>query len=445
MAKTYRVRGKEINKNFNGTFVFNNSKFEADGLLPGELAEVELLYGRDKGKAVVKNIVEPSKDRVKPECPIYSECGACKLMHTSYESQLAIKENYCRQLLVKYGKVAKIVGMEDPYHYRNKIHSTFSKNKKGNIVSGLYEETSHRVVSVSECLIENENAAKVIKTIRDMMNSYHIEPYNEDTGRGIIRHVLLRIAGNGDTLVAIVSGNNVFPEKNKMAKTICEKHAFVKTVVVNYNSQKTSMVLGEKEEVLVGKGYIVDTMCGLEFRISAKSFYQVNTKQAERIYMDAIKAAKIGENDRVLDAYCGIGTITAAVAKHTKAKEVVGVELNKTAVNDANENARRAGLSNISFVQGDAGDYLNALANENEHFNCVIMDPPRSGASAKFIKSVIRMKPEKIVYISCNPETLARDLAEITRKGYRAELIRPYDMFCFSQHVECVVLLSKVQ
>lgn len=443
MGKSYRVRCREINDNFNGTFVFNNATLEAPGLLPGELAEVSLLYGKDKGKAVVNEIIEASDKRINPPCPVYRECGGCSLMHMTYDNQLQIKENYCRKLLSKFGKVSKIEGMDNPYNYRNKIHSTFSKNKKGDIVSGLYEETSHRVVEVDKCLVEDERASEVIKTIRELMKKYRVMPYNEDKGVGIIRHVLLRVAENGDTLVAIVVGSNVFPEKHKFAEKITANHPFVKSVVLNYNLKKTSLVLGEREEILAGSGFIVDRMCGIEFRISAKSFYQVNRVLAERIYMDAIREAGIGAKDKVLDAYCGIGTIGLAVAKHTGAERVVGVELNGAAVADAISNAKRSGLSNVTFVQGDAGDYLDSVGSE-EKFSCIIMDPPRSGASLKFIKSVLRMKPEKIIYISCNPVTLARDLSELTKKNYRAELIRPYDMFCHSSHVETVVLMSKV-
>lgn len=444
MAKKYIIRCKEINTSMNGTFTFNNSHFEAPGLLPGEKAEISILYGKDKGKAALESIIEPSPDRIEPPCPVYGTCGGCKLLHADYKYQLRIKTQIAERLLSGFGNVGDCVGVDgEPFNYRNKIHATLSTDKKGRVISGLYEETTHRVVNISTCAIENKNASLIMATIRDFMNSYHIKPYNEDTGKGTLRHVLFRTSANGDTLVALVSGSKVFPEKNKLAKAITEKHSFVKSIVLNYNPKKTSFVLGNKEEILTGPGYVTDEMCGITFRISSRSFYQVNTPQAEKIYLDAIKHAGINVDDVILDAYCGIGTIASVAAKISGAKEVVGVELNETAVKDARENAAHAGLKNIKFINEDAGDYLHAAIGAGIHYSCIIMDPPRSGASERFIKAVLKMKPEKLIYISCNPVTLSRDLKMLTLKDYKAEYIRPYDMFPQTAHIETVVCLTQ--
>jgi 23S rRNA (uracil1939-C5)-methyltransferase len=445
MAKKYTIRCKEINENFNGVFTFNNSKLEAPGLLPGEKASVTLLYGKDKGRAVVEEVLEPSSERVAPVCPIYGSCGGCALMHTNYKNQLQLKTDICKKLLSKFGNVGNCIGSEKEYNYRNKIIATLSTDKKGRVISGLYEETTHNVIAVNSCKIEDEHAAAVMTTIRKFMNDFHIKPYNEDNGRGILRHVLFRTAANGDTLVVLVSGSKIFPEKNKLAKAISEKHSFVKGIILNFNNKKTSFVLGPKDELLFGKDYVTDKMCGLEFRISGRSFYQINTPQAEKIYTDAITRMKIGANDSVLDAYCGIGTIALSAAKLSGAKEVLGVELNEAAVKDANDNAKKSGLKNVKFIQDDAGDYLMAAIGAEIHYNCIIMDPPRSGASELFLKAVLKMKPEKIVYISCNPVTLARDLSKLTaKKEYKAEYIQPYDMFPQTAHVEVVTCLQRV-
>lgn len=444
MSKKYTIRCKEINTNMNGIFTFNNSKFEAPGILPGEKAEVSLLYGKDKGRAVVENIIEPSPDRIEPVCPVYGTCGGCKLLHTTYKNQLKIKTDIARKLLSGFGEVGECVGVSgEPFHYRNKIHATLGTDKKGNVISGLYEETTHRVVKITSCAIENVHASKVMATIRDFMNRNHVKPYNEDTGKGTLRHVLFRTSATGDTLVVLVSGSKIFPEKNRLAKAISEKHDFVKSIVVNYNTKKTSFVLGNKEEIITGTGYVTDEMCGITFRISGKSFYQVNTPQAERIYLDAINKAGINNDDTVLDAYCGIGTIAAVVAKTSGAKEVVGVELSEAAVADARENVKLVGLKNIKFINEDAGDYLTAAIGADIHYSCIIMDPPRSGASERFIKAVLKMSPEKLVYISCNPVTLARDLKALTFRDYKAEYICPYDMFPQTGHIETVVVLKK--
>nr|MCR4840395.1 23S rRNA (uracil(1939)-C(5))-methyltransferase RlmD [Lachnospiraceae bacterium] len=433
MSKTYTIRCDGINEEGRGTFTFNNSRFSAAGLLPGEKAKVSLLYGKDKGKAVVEEILTPSEKRTAVSCPNFNKCGGCRLLHTTYENTLAIKTGIVRDLLAPFTEVGDTVGADavgkkdesSTFHYRNKIHATFSYVKRA-VVSGLYSEDSHRVVPVSECAIENRNASAVTATIRDYMNRYGVKPYNEDTGSGVIRHVLMRVAKNGDTLVVIVSGSDIFPEKGKLAAHICQKHDFVKSVVVNYNTAKTSMVLGPKDEVLVGEGFVTDEMCGIPFRISGHSFYQINTPMAERMYVDAIKAAQLKSTDRVLDAYCGIGTITSVAAGISGCKEIVGVELNASAVKDAKENAKAAGLTGLTFIKADAGEYLAKTA-ENTHFNCVIMDPPRRGASDKFLRALLKMAPEKIIYISCNPVTLARDLKTLTR-AYKVKQATPYDM-----------------
>ncbi len=445
MAKTYTIRCKEINSDMNGVFTFNNARLEAPGLLVGEKAEISLLYGKDKGKAAVEKILEPSPDRVEPLCPVYGSCGGCKLMHTSYENQLRIKTDVVRKLLSSFGEVQDCVGVEgEPYHYRNKIHSTLSVSKKGKIISGLYKETSHNVVNTSSCAIENENASEIMKTVRKFMSDCKLAPFNEDTGKGTLRHVLFRTSAKGDVLVVLVSGNRIFPEKNKLASLIAQKHPCVKSVTVNYNLKKTSAVLGDKEEVLYGNGYVTDEMCGITFRISGKSFYQVNTPLAEKIYLNAITKAGIDANDTVLDAYCGIGTIACIAAKLSNAKDVVGVELNETAVADAEENSKLAGLKNVSFINEDAGDYLYAAIGAGIHYSCIIMDPPRSGASEQFINAVLKMKPEKLIYISCNPVTLARDLKKLTLKEYKASYIRPYDMFPQTSGIETVCLLNRL-
>ena len=441
MSKTYTIRCKGVNERFNGTFIFNNSKFEAPGLLPGEKAKVSLLYGKDKGKAVVEEILEPSEHRVAPFCQAYALCGGCALQHTDYENSLKIKTQVVKDLIGGFVKVEDCVGAEKPLNYRNKINATLAKNKRGQVISGLYMESSHKVIRLNECAIENKNAAAVMGSIRQFMNDYHIEPFNEDKQTGILRHVLFRVAASGDTLVVLVSGNKIFPEKNKLAQAISEKHGFVKSVVLNYNLKKTSMILGDRDEILTGAGHVTDTMCGICFRISAHSFYQVNTPMAERLYTDAIKGAGLTKNDRILDAYCGIGTITSVAAKISGAKEVTGVELNASAVRDAKENAASAGLGNLRFVCSDAGDFLRKAADDGDHYSCVIMDPPRAGSSDKFLRALTKMAPEKVIYISCNPVALAHDLKILTRFGYRAVKATPYDMFPWTGNVETVVQL----
>ncbi|MBR0133168.1 MAG: 23S rRNA (uracil(1939)-C(5))-methyltransferase RlmD [Lachnospiraceae bacterium] len=444
MGKTYTIRCTALNENFASVFSFNNATFETKGLLPGEKAEVSLLYGKDKGRAKVEKITEISEERINPVCPVYEKCGGCSFLHTSYENELRLKTEVCKKLLSDFGEVADCTGMgENSFHYRNKVHATLSLSKKGKVTSGLYEETSHQLVPVTECQIERTEASEVMKTIRKFMDDFRLPPYNEDTRRGTLRHVLFRISKTGETLVCLVCGTKIFPEKHRLADEIVKKHPFVKTVILNFNNKKTSFVLGDKDEILYGPGYVTDELCGIRFRISAHSFYQVNTEMAEKIYTDAVKLSGLGKDDTVLDAYCGIGTIAMTAAKLSGAKEMTGVELNPAAVRDARESAKNAGFTNLRFIDEDAGDFLSAAIGADLHYSCIIMDPPRSGAGENFLSAVVKMKPEKLIYISCNPATLARDLRFLAGKKYKAECIRPYDMFPHTANVEVLCILSR--
>ena len=332
--------------------------------------------------------------------------------------------------------------MENPYYYRNKVHAVFDRDRKGNIVSGTYEAKTHRVVPVENCLIEDKKSQEIIRTIRGLLKSFKIKTYDEDTGYGLFRHVLIRRGfKSGEIMVVLVLGTPILPSSNTFVKALRKEHPEITTVVLNINDRKTSMILGEREKVLYGKGFIRDELCGCTFRISPKSFYQVNPVQTEILYQKAIEFAHLTGKESVIDAYCGIGTIGLIASGH--AKEVVGVELNKDAVKDAKLNARENQIRNVKFYQGDAGEFMEAMAAEGKSMDVLFMDPPRAGSDEKFMASAVKMGPEKIVYISCNPETLARDLKYLTKKGYQVKKIQPVEMFAFTEHLETVVLLSQ--
>lgn len=345
--------------------------------------------------------------------------------------------------LKEYGKVQDIMGMEDPYHYRNKVHAVFDRLRDGTIISGSYEEKSHRVVAIDECMIENKLADAIIGSIRKLCKSFKIRIYDEDTGYGLLRHVLVRVGKNsGQVMVVLVLSNPILPSKNNFVKALRKLHPEITTVVLNVNDKKTSMVLGERNIVLYGTGFIEDTLCGCVFRISPQSFYQVNPVQTEVLYRKAIELAALSGKERVIDAYCGIGTIGIIAAKH--AKEVIGVELNKDAVRDAITNAKRNYVKNIKFYNQDAGKFMTGMAAEGEKADVVFMDPPRSGSDEAFLSSVVKLAPEKVVYISCNPETMARDLKFLYNLGYKGKEIYPIDLFPFTGHVETVVGLHRI-
>lgn len=376
------------------------------------------------------------------KCSVSKKCGSCQYQGVPYKEQLAAKQKRMKKLLGKFANVKPIIGMDDPFYYRNKVHAVFDRDKKGNIICGTYEAKTHKVVPIEECMIENKISQEIIRTIRDMLKSFRIKTYDEDTGYGLLRHVLVRRGFFTDEImVVIVIGSPIFPSKNNFVKALRKKYPQITTVVLNVNDKKTSMVLGERDIVIYGKGYIRDTLCGCTFRISPQSFYQVNPVQTEILYKTAIEYAGLGRKETVIDAYCGIGTIGLVAAK--RAKNVIGVELNPDAVRDARINAKENKITNARFYQGDAGEFMENMAENGEHADVVFMDPPRTGSDKKFMSSVIKLNPSRIVYISCGPETLARDLEYLTKHGYDVRKIQPVDMFSFTDHCENICLLTK--
>ena len=376
------------------------------------------------------------------KCSVSKKCGSCQYQGVPYKEQLAAKQKRMKKLLGKFANVKPIIGMDDPFYYRNKVHAVFDRDKKGNIICGTYEAKTHKVVPIEECMIEDKISQEIIRTIRDMLKSFRIKTYDEDTGYGLLRHVLVRRGFFTDEImVVIVIGSPIFPSKNNFVKALRKKYPQITTVVLNVNDKKTSMVLGERDIVIYGKGYIRDTLCGCTFRISPQSFYQVNPVQTEILYKTAIEYAGLGRKETVIDAYCGIGTIGLVAAK--RAKNVIGVELNPDAVRDARINAKENKITNARFYQGDAGEFMENMAENGEHADVVFMDPPRTGSDKKFMSSVIKLNPSRIVYISCGPETLARDLEYLTKHGYDVRKIQPVDMFSFTDHCENICLLKK--
>lgn len=374
-------------------------------------------------------------------CSVAKKCGGCRYQGVSYQEQLRRKQRITEGLLKKFGKVEPIIGMEDPYYYRNKVHAAFGRDRKGNVISGIYEEKSHRIVSVDDCMIEDKKSQEIIRTIRGMLKSFKIKTYDEDTGYGLLRHVLVRRGfSTGEIMVVLVTVSPIFPSKNNFVKALRKEHPEITTVVLNVNDRQTSMVLGERNIVLYGPGFIKDRLMGLTFRISPSSFYQVNPVQTEVLYGKAMEFAAMTGKERVIDAYCGTGTIGIIASRN--ARDVIGVELNRDAIRDARMNARENKIRNVRFVPGDAGWFMEGMAAEGEKVDVVLMDPPRAGSDRKFLHSLLSLSPEKIVYVSCNPETLARDLAYLTKRDYLVKKMQPVDMFPVTDSVEVVCLLE---
>lgn len=375
-------------------------------------------------------------------CPYMKKCGGCNNIHLPYEKQLEEKQKEVNRLLSPFGRVEPIIGMENPYHYRNKVHHVVCQDRKGSGYTGIYAEKSHRVIPVEECLIENEQADLICKTVASLMKSFKMRAYNEDTGQGFLRHILIRTGHlSGQILVVLVVASPVFPSKNNFVKALLKVHPEITSIVANVNNRNTSMVLGEKQQVLYGKGYIEDTLCGKRFRISPKSFYQVNSVQTEVLYGKAIEYAGLTGKETVIDAYSGIGTIGMVAAD--RSGRVISIELNPEAVKDARANAKANRIKNISFIQADAGEQMVKMAARKEKADVVFMDPPRTGSDKRFIDSVARLAPKKVVYISCNPVTLKRDLELFRTRGYKVRKIQPVDMFPGTAHCEVVTSLHR--
>ena len=367
------------------------------------------------------------------------KCGGCPLLALPYREQLAKKQARLQELLGGFAPVKAVQGMAEPLHYRNKAIASFA-TQRGKLVCGLYAEGTHRVLPGADCLLQEEILNKTLAAVLDAARACRWTAYDEDRGTGLLRHTVLRSSGDGKVLVTLVTPGPDLPGSKNFCTALRKKAPWVVSIVQNINPTRSSAVLGSREKTLYGPGFVLDTLCGTQFAISSRSFYQVNRTQTEVLYKKALELAKLTGRETVIDAYCGIGTIGLCAAP--RAKQVIGVERNPAAVKDAAANARRNKIANARFVCADATEWMAAAAGEGLHPDVVFLDPPRAGSTPECIAAVNKMKPRRIVYVSCDPETLARDVAAFTRLGWRAAKFCPVDLFPQTKHVETVVLLS---
>jgi len=395
---------------------------------------------KQKNEKKVTKPANAKQNSSKSICRYSGLCGGCSMIDVPYAEQLKKKQDELIKRLKPFGKLDPIIGMENPLHYRNKVHAVFGMSRK-KPVCGIYKANSHDIVPIDKCMIENEKADAIINTIKELCPSFKIRNYDEDTGYGLLRHVLVRVGHNsGQIMVTIVIASPILPSKNNFVKALVKQHPEITTVVLNINDRNTNMILGNREQTLYGKGYITDELCGKKFIISSKSFYQVNSTQTEILYKKAMEFANLSGKEIVFDAYCGTGTI--GLIASDKAKQVIGVEVNKDAVKDATANAKLNNIKNSRFIADDAGKFMVKMAEAGEKVDLVFMDPPRAGSDEAFLNSLVSLAPQKVVYVSCNPETLERDLKYLTKNKYRVERMVGVDMFAQTSHVETVVLLS---
>ena len=411
----------------------------------GDHAEVKILKtAKAYAFGKIEKLIKPSKYRVIPACPQYGKCGGCQIMHLSYEEQLKMKRQYvqdCMERIAKSDvKVLPVIGADQTMHYRNKIQIPVGVTAEGEPVCGFYAGRSHRIIPAGSCLLQQEPAGRIIDAVLVWMKKYKISAYDEAVHQGMVRHLFLRSSKvTSEWMVGLVINAEQLPYSGELSKSL--KECGVTSFFYNRNQKRTNVILGKSYVQIFGEKKMADDLCGLSYRISPASFYQVNHAQTEKLYETAIKMAQIGSSDTVFDLYCGIGTISLYAAKF--AKSVVGVEIVPEAVADAKENAKRNGIQNARFFCGDAGAITTRLKGEGVTANVIIVDPPRKGCSRELIDTITELFPERIVYISCNPATLARDVKILKENGYYINKVQPVDMFIHTSHVECVVCLQR--
>jgi len=438
--KGYANQGEGVGK-YNGFTVF------VPGALDGEtvLARITLVK-KNYARGEIVLVFKESPHRTEPVCQIYGKCGGCQLLHLDYQGQLEFKHQRIHDVFERLGGLTNItvhpvIGMPKPWEYRNKVQYPFAK-EDGKVIVGCYQQGTHQVVDTRDCKIQHTLNSKIMNTVRELVDGMGITIYDEQTGQGLLRHVLVKNAFESkEAMVVLVTNGSDFPEGEELARLIAQKFPEIKSVVQNINTTKGNVVLGERNKVLYGEDGIIDRLGDLEFKISANSFYQVNPAQTETLYNIAVEYADLQGDERVVDAYCGVGSLTLFLAK--KAREVYGVEVVPAAIEDAEENAKRNKIDNVKFLVGEVEQVLPKLIRIGVRFDVAVLDPPRSGCDKKVLETLADINLKRIVYVSCNPSTLARDLRILVDRGYKVEQVQPIDMFPHTFHVECVTLMSR--
>ena len=394
----------------------------------------------------LQEVITSSPDRVTPACPVYEACGGCQLQHLSYEAELKEKREQVKAALERIGhlhdiKVMPTIGSEHPLYYRNKMQFPVA-GRKGRLQIGCFALNTHRVIDVTDCCIQKQKNNEIASVVREWMKQYKIMPYDEDKGTGMIRHIMGRVGVHtGEIMVCLVTAQDNVPHMKDLVKMLKAAIPGVKSVVQNVNKRNTNVILGEKTKLIAGEPTIKDKIGSLKFNISAESFFQVNSEQAEKLYNTALDFAELKGTETVVDLYCGTGTITLFMAQ--KAKRALGIEIVPSAIRDAKKNAMANRIANTDFLLGDAAVEMPKLAAGGLRPDVVILDPPRAGCEERVLEAIVKVRPQRVVYVSCNPATLARDLGYLHERGFNIDIVQPCDMFSRTHHVETVVLLTR--
>lgn len=436
---------EDLTHDGNGVAKVDGYPLFIQGVLPNETAEVHVLKTlKNYGFAKILNIVESSPNRVDAPCDYFVQCGGCQLQHLSYEGQLQWKENMVRNVMKRLGKidapVLPVKGMDNPWHYRNKSQIPFADSEFG-VIAGFYKSKSHSIVDMERCLIQTEEADTMMADVKGALQSLGVRPYNEETHSGSLRHVVVRKGfATNEVMVVLITKARKFPQAQAAVEKIRELIPHVTSIVQNVNAAKTNVIFGDETVTLWGKDAIEDKIGDVRFEISARSFYQVNPVQTEVLYEQALAYADLQGDETVIDAYCGIGTISLFLAQ--KAKQVLGVEIIEQAIEDAKCNAELNGFTNTYFEAGPAEEVIPRWYKEGKTADVLVVDPPRKGCDEALLTTILEQRPKRVVYVSCNPATLARDLRILEDGGYKTKEIQPVDMFPHSTHCEVVAWLE---
>lgn len=419
-----------------------------EGALKGERVKARV-DKTSKNYAIghVEKILLPSLDRIKPPCQYAGQCGGCTLQHLSYSGQLEFKTQRVKECLQRIGRINTTVhdtiGMQNPWRYRNKAQFPVGR-ARGRTVLGFYEKRTHNIVPSDSCLIQHSISDEVARVVREWADQYHIPIYDETRYTGLLRHVVTKIGfKTGEVMVILVVCGNEIPHTEELTEHLRRHIPGLKSLILNTNDRKTNVIMGSKNTVVFGSSYIHDYIGKIKFSLSPLSFFQVNPAQAEILYGKALEYAGVVGKETVIDAFCGIGTITLFLAR--KAKKVYGIEIVAQAVQDARHNAELNGINNVEFIEGAAEDVMPELVKKGTRADVIVLDPPRRGCDEKLLQAAVDMAPRTIIYVSCNPATLARDLRFLEDRGYETEEVQPVDMFPQTHHVECVTLMSRVE
>lgn len=414
--------------------------------LPGEQSLVKVLkVKKNYGYGKLEKIEKESSERVEPPCNVFYQCGGCQLQHMNYSFQLKMKQKQVKDVLRKIGHIEDIpvhptIGMDDPWRYRNKVQIPVGEID-GKLATGFYQRRSHHIIKMDTCVIQDEMNDRMVEAVRRIADKYGVKPYDEKSHRGTLRHIMVRTGEQtGDVMVVLVTRTNELPYQKEIINELKQTYPNIKSIVQNINKEKTNVILGRKTNILWGEEYIHDFIGDIKFAISAKSFYQVNPTQTKKLYDKALEYANLSGDETVIDAYCGIGTISLFLAQ--KAKKVYGVEVVREAIDDAKKNAKLNHMDNVEFFVGEAEKVMPWWKAQGLKPDVIVVDPPRKGCEESLLKTMIEMNPKRIVYVSCNPSTLARDLNILEQAGYHTKEVQPVDMFPQTGHVECVALIE---